>query len=64
MQAREDKLHTALQPTFELARKVTPLAGANSGILIWRRQQLAERSAGAVLSIAPWAIKVVAQERG
>ena len=59
-----DLVHTSLRPPFYLARKVTPLAGTSSGILTWNRQQAAERSAGAVLSRAPWTIKVVAQGRG
>ncbi len=46
------------------SRKLTLVAGASSGILTWNRQQAAERSAGAVLSRAPWTIKVVAQGRG
>ena len=52
------------RPPFYLARKVTPLAGTSSGILSWNRQQATEWSAGAVLSRAPWRIKVVAQGRG
>ena len=45
-------------------KKVTPLTGTSSGILTWNFQQAAEWSAGAVLSRAPWTIKVVAQGRG
>ena len=59
-----DLAHTSLRPPFYLAGKVTPLAGTCSGILTWNSQQAAERSAGAVLSRAPWTIKVVAQGRG
>ena len=59
-----DLAHTSLRPPFYLARKVTPLAGTSSGILSWNRQQATEWSAGAVLSRAPWRVKVVAQGRG
>ena len=34
------------------------------GIAYLESQQAAERSAGAVLSSAPWIVKVMAQERG
>ena len=46
------------------SQEVTPLTGTSSGILTWGFQQAAEWSAGAVLSRAPWTIKVVAQGRG
>ena len=42
------------------SRQVTPLACADVGMLICNNQQAADRPAGAVLSIAPWEIKVVA----
>ena len=54
----------SLRPPFHLARKVTPLASTSSGILSWNRQQAIEWLAGAVLSRAPWRIRVVAQGRG
>ena len=39
------------------------MACADSGMLTCTNQEAADRPAGAVLSIAPWRIKVVAQGR-
>ena len=46
-----------LHPAFDLVKKVTLLARANSGSLDWNHQQATERPAGAPLSRTPWEIR-------
>ena len=58
-----DLVHTSLQPAFDLGKRVTLLVTTNSGSLGWNHQQAAERLAVAVLSRAPWTIRVAAQGR-
>ena len=64
LQLRVGDQCTYVAPTPDLIEKVTLLAKAQLGKLDLASTAGSREAAGAVLSRAPWTIKVMAQERG